>query len=374
MSKIVIVVLMALLLVAVPLAGACAQPAPAPAPAPAPKPTPAPAPKPAPAPAPAPKPAPAPAPAPPEGELPEFIKGGASGKGKAYSLSAYIIEMIGKYTPMKPQFRKTTTSVEAFTSIVAGDLHIAMYSTTAPSALRQLGQDLPLRVLFCGGGATSSTLVGYFTKPRDDIMVFANLRGTRVFACKPGNIWACPITDALLKVNNMTRDDFRWLEYSATADSFRSVEEGRVDCIQSVAGASTAKMASTVGLYVIPFSEKEQQAIVDLRFGFLPLVWPAGMFGNTVDTASIAAPNTALVSKDMSDFMAYTITKTFFEHLKEFQTSQKAGEGFTKEAALLQWALPYHAGAIEYYKEQGMWGSGEETKQAALLKAEGATR
>ena len=98
------------------------------------------------------------------------------------------------------------------------------------------------------------------------------------------------------------------------------------------------------------------------------------MFGNTKTTPAIAAPNTAQVSKDMSDYMAYTITKTFFDNLNEFQTAQKAGEGFTREAALLQWALPYHAGAIKYYKEQGMWGADEDAKQAALLKAEGATR
>ena len=60
--------------------------------------------------------------------------------------------------------------------------------------------------------------------------------------------------------------------------------------------------------------------------------------------------------------------------MAEFQASQKAAEGFTKEAALIQWALPYHAGAIKYYKEQGMWGSEEEAKQAALLKVEGDTR
>jgi TRAP transporter TAXI family solute receptor len=282
--------------------------------------------------------------------------------------------MISKYTDMKPQMRKMTTSAEAFAAIIKGDLDIAMYSTTAPSALRQQGQDLPLRVLFCGGGSSSSTVVGYFTKPRDDIKVFTDLKGKNVFACKPGNVWACPITDALLKVNGMTRNDFKWLEYSATADSFRSVQEGRVDCIQSVAGGSTAKMAAETGLYVIPLSPKEIEAVVALNFGFLPLVWPAGMFGNTKTTPAIAAPNTAQVSKDMSDYMAYTITKTFFDNLNEFQTAQKAGEGFTREAALLQWALPYHAGAIKYYKEQGMWGADEDAKQAALLKAEGATR
>ena len=52
-----------------------------------------------------------------------------------------------------------------------------------------------------------------------------------------------------------------------------------------------------------------------------------------------------------------------FDHLKEFQSSQKAAEGFTLENALLVFAFPYHTGAIKYFKEIGIWTKEHDTKQ-----------
>jgi len=355
MTKLLTVGLLALLLVAVPLAGACAKPAPAP--------TPAPVPAPAPKPLPAPKPAPAPA---PEEKLPEFFVFASSGKGKVYNLSAFFSEMLTKYTPMTSSIERTPGPTPSLEMVAAGDAQVTNYS--APGMrLTATAKKLDIVTLFCGGGLAASTTIGIFTKPDAGIKSIKDLKGKKVYAEKPAISWMKPTITALLKANGMTKDDFTYLTFTTAGDCFRDLKEGRVDAFFYLAGSATSEMGETTGIYVIPMTPQEQQAVLDLVLGWSKITWTSGAFGNPDDTPTLAAPLPYLTSPKLSDFTAYTVVKTMYEHLDEFQASQKPAEGFTKENALLVWAFPYHPGAIKYFKEIGLWTAEHDAKQQKAL-------
>jgi len=284
--------------------------------------------------------------------------------------------MVTKHTTMRGSIQKTAGTSEDIDAVIKNKAHVLITSPTAPVIMRNEKEgDFHLRAMVSCTGAESSTLASYYTLPRDDIKVWADLKGKRVYADKPNMLWCKPISEALLKVNGMTRDDLgKWLEYLVTDDAFRDVKEGRVDAVIFVAGGSTVEMGETTGIYVIPYNPEEQKAIEALGFGFVAGTWPADMFGNKVDTPTVMAPQTIFVSPDASDYLIYTLCGMFFDNIEEFQKSQKAAEGFSLDTALTQWAIPYHPGAIKYYKEKGMWGTGEDAKQKELLALEGATK
>jgi TRAP transporter TAXI family solute receptor len=74
------------------------------------------------------------------------------------------------------------------------------------------------------------------------------------------------------------------------------------------------------------------------------------------DTAqpSFGMVATVVVSADMPDETAYAITKAVFENFEDFKKLHPAVANITKEGALRGDTVPFHAGAVKYFKEAGL--------------------
>jgi TRAP-type uncharacterized transport system substrate-binding protein len=62
-----------------------------------------------------------------------------------------------------------------------------------------------------------------------------------------------------------------------------------------------------------------------------------------------------MVDGDLPADLVYQITKATFEQLERFRGSYPTIAGFTLEAAPKGGLIPYHEGAIRYYRERGVW-------------------
>ncbi len=300
------------------------------------------------------------------GKLPEHFIIAYSGGGKLANLSAFLSEMITKHTPMRGAVEKTSGPTQSISMVARGEMGSTAYSapSTRPYCIQQ---KLPLRIMFCGAGVSTSTTIGIYTKPGAGIKSFKDLKGKKIYAEKPSIVWMAPVFEALLKVNGMTKNDVKYLTFSSGSAAIRDLKEGRVDAAFYVAGRTTTEMGESTGLFVVPLSAAEQKAVVDLGFGWEAINWPAGYFGNKIDTPALAAPAPFYTSQDMDELTVYTVVKTLYTNLEEFQGSQKAAKGFTPENATAVWAFPYHPGAIKYFKEAGIWTAKHDAKQADAL-------
>jgi TRAP-type uncharacterized transport system substrate-binding protein len=70
----------------------------------------------------------------------------------------------------------------------------------------------------------------------------------------------------------------------------------------------------------------------------------------------------------MSDDAVYKVTKAILGHPKEFSTFHAAARQWTPERSLSNASIPFHPGAIRYYREIGAWTAAHEKQQAELLK------
>jgi hypothetical protein len=353
----VIAIITAVMLVL--LSFGCGQPSPAPASTTAPTVKPSPAPSQSPTPAPAPVPAPTP-------QLPSKFIFAGSGAGKAAALAAYMSEMATKYTPMKGSVEKVTGSPEAIKGVADGTFQSAVYSaastTGVPDDLKK-----QLRVLFCGAGPETSTIIAIQTIPKTGIKTVKDLKDKRVYAENPALVFFGPIFETILKANGMTKDSVKWLIFNNADNAYRDLKEGRVDAMFYTTGTGTTTLAQEAGFFAVPLDEATTKAVEATGYGYYGYIWPKGMFGNSVDTLTLASPNLVWSSTKLSDDAAYTYVKAIFEHLKELQDSQPAAAGFTKENALIQWTFPYHPGAIKYFKEIKLWTADMDKKQADLI-------
>jgi TRAP transporter TAXI family solute receptor len=72
------------------------------------------------------------------------------------------------------------------------------------------------------------------------------------------------------------------------------------------------------------------------------------------DIAVLGIPNVLTVSSEMSDDLAYSITKAMFENIAELQAVHPAANETTIDFTIAATPVPLHPGAIRYYEEVGV--------------------
>ena len=76
--------------------------------------------------------------------------------------------------------------------------------------------------------------------------------------------------------------------------------------------------------------------------------------GTDTDTAALAIKATLAVSSKLDENTVYEMTKALFSNLNELATAHAKGKEVTAQSAITGVSVPFHPGAIKYYKEIGL--------------------
>lgn len=136
------------------------------------------------------------------------------------------------------------------------------------------------------------------------------------------------------------------------------LQDGQADLMimcTTLTSSLLTELTMTTDVVLNGFNDK----IVDglLERGFAERYIPAGTFGQfDEDTRSAYIGTSLIVSKDMSDELAYTLTKTLMEHRDELGESCATMRNITDESAVNTdiTVVPLHPGAIKYFQEVGV--------------------
>jgi len=66
--------------------------------------------------------------------------------------------------------------------------------------------------------------------------------------------------------------------------------------------------------------------------------------------------------------VAYGLTKAVMEHYADIKESGPSMDGYQLKAQKFDFIFPYHAAAVRYYKEKGVWTKEHDAHNASLLK------
>jgi uncharacterized protein len=76
-----------------------------------------------------------------------------------------------------------------------------------------------------------------------------------------------------------------------------------------------------------------------------------------------------IIHEKASDEMAYLISKTLWENNAEFEKVHKLLKDWTPSRFVSKNAMiPYHPGAVKFYREKGVWDEGMDRLQKVLLE------
>jgi TRAP transporter TAXI family solute receptor len=160
---------------------------------------------------------------------------------------------------------------------------------------------------------------------------------------------------AILKAAGMTYKDLKQVQYLPFAESVDLMKNRQLDATLQSAGLGVASLkdlssSSEINVVAVP------KATVD-KIGppFVSVIIPANTYtGQKSDVETAAVINYLVTSSDVSDDVAYQMTKQIFENLPELANAHVAGKDIKLEKAATGSPAPLHPGAIRYYKEKGI--------------------
>ena len=83
---------------------------------------------------------------------------------------------------------------------------------------------------------------------------------------------------------------------------------------------------------------------------------------------AVCYQNAMFTPASMDPEVVYGVVKAIFENSSEFVDSHPAAKYWTLTYKPIALAVPYHDGAIKYYKEKGIWTAEDQAYQEKILK------
>jgi TRAP transporter TAXI family solute receptor len=314
----------------------------------------------------------------PSTETKEFLISGAPSGGAAYSVTIAIGELLNKYVTvpykLKGVVQPITAMVESPKRLARGEVHIAWSSasTAYPAALgagpfKDLGK-VPMRVLFWG-----DPYAYHIYTTNSKIVSISDLKGKRVAGELMGSPPSNLIRQAVLGAQGLSDNDVKGIPFRHIGECSQLVKEGMADvgmCNTSFPAISIDEITASKPVYFIPQSKEAVEKVL----ATVGLVWtgvtiPANTYkGQTSGVPTIGGYAVFISRPELDETLAYSIVKAVYDHQQEFWSYHTGAKSWTLENTVAMWALPYHPGAIRYYKEKGIWKGDMDAKQSQLLE------
>lgn len=278
--------------------------------------------------------------------------------GVYYPYGGGLAELINDYAEGYSAVAEVTgASVENMALIHRGDSDFALVlADTAYQAYKGEGafdgrQVENARAL----GSIYPNAVQIVTLADSGITSLQDLKGKQVSVGAPGSGTELN-AKAILQSNGLSYDDMDTLRlnFNETADALR---DGDIDAGFWSVGPPTSSilnLAATRDIRLIELSDEEIANAQQDEPVFASYELRAGLYeGMEEPVQTLSIPNVLVVNADMSDDLAYQVTKLLFEHTDELIAIHPAAKDTTVEFSLNSTPIPLHPGAIRYYEEIG---------------------
>jgi hypothetical protein len=187
----------------------------------------------------------------------------------------------------------------------------------------------------------------------------ADLRGKRVSTGAPGS--GVEVKGLrVLEAYGLTPKDFKSQDRLGATESAGALKDRKLDAFFWDGGLPTAALldlAATPGIKINLISHADAIPKMVAKYGPLYFVSniPKGTYkGIDEDIAVAAATNLLIVNEKMDETLAYQITKLMLEHTADLVAVHKAATEISLKNAVVGSPIPFHPGALRYYKEKGV--------------------
>jgi len=281
--------------------------------------------------------------------------------GVYYPLGGGIAAMITKYAPgVEATAEATAASVDNLKLLHAGKVALGLAGAdiaweAQQGQLKGLKDKVAVRTL-------ASIYLNYMhvvTLETTGIRSVADLKGKRVSMGAPGS--GTEVKGLrVLEAYGLSPKDLRSQDRLSVTESVGAIKDQKIDAFFWNGGLPTAAildLAATPGIRMklIPHGEIVPKLVEKYGSFYVVGPIPKDMYkGVESDVPAVAEAHALMAHERMEEPLAYQITKILLEHTPELVAVHSAAKELTLKGAVSGSAVPFHPGAVRYYKEKGI--------------------
>jgi TRAP transporter TAXI family solute receptor len=198
----------------------------------------------------------------------------------------------------------------------------------------------------------------FITPTKPGIQTMADLKGKRVVV-GPAGAGFEHFVSPILKAHGLSYDDIQPLN-DTQAGAVALLADGSADAAflgGAVPTASITQACASQNIHFIPFDESAKDQLIANYPFFAKKAIPANTYkGQSDEFRGLNVGNMILVtSAAVPQETVYQFTKTLYEHAYDVVEKHPAGRAINATNAVRAKGTPFHAGAIQYFKEISIW-------------------
>jgi len=188
------------------------------------------------------------------------------------------------------------------------------------------------------------------------IKSIADLKGKKVGVGAPGSGTEANFRQ-LLDAYGMKKEDVnaQFLSFSESAEAYK---DKHIDAFIVTAGIPNAGIMDVATQNEIRILDIPADVAAKLtqKYPFLAAVKvPANTYkGQTAEVSTVAVNAVLICGSSLSEAMVYNLTKALFENQADLASAHAKGKELNIKTAVTGVSIPYHPGAVKYYKEKGL--------------------
>jgi len=226
-------------------------------------------------------------------------------------------------------------------------------------------------------------VTGPVVRADSGINTVADLKGKRVASDYPAAPTPRASQDAVLAGNGLSWDDVRKVPVPTNVAGIEALRDNRLDAASMMTPTTpiVVETHTAIGLkglnFVdgVPATEEGLKSIPkeqnDLITSFMPgsrlgIQEPVGFVEEP--TIGLEYPTALMATSHLNEETVYQLTKILFEHYEKLHPIHLWLQSWSPEQMFdPNPTVPYHPGAVKYYKEIGLWNDDLEKLQEELL-------
>lgn len=304
----------------------------------------------------------------------EAVRIGTSSVGSVfYTLAIGASELIQKHAKINATAEAVGGSTANMRGLDAKKIEFAVANSfasyTAFRGTYKFKKPINVRMVMQGQGSYRWMVV----RKAANIKTVKDLVGRTIIAKRRALPEIELIMNAMIEVYGLPKEKLNLVATTNTGQLVKALRAGSVDAAIMPFSRRSAQIAKpmtdgVIELLSIPVEKRD--AMLKL---LPPMMWPdtfkPGTFKAQKEAVNLIGLNTYFMTRaDVPDSIVYKVTKAILENNKEFTSYHKAARQWNLKRALRNVAIPFHPGAVKYFKEKGVWTAAHEANQQRLLK------
>ena len=161
----------------------------------------------------------------------------------------------------------------------------------------------------------------------------------------------------VLEIYGLSYKDMSKVHHVGYSDTVSLMKDGHCDgwlLCTTIPASSIMDLASTRKIRLISLPEDRIKAMQKLTAGYIKRVIPKGTYvGVDYDVQGFGFFTHLIISAKLPDDLVYKITKTMVKNLPRYGDVVKDMKGVTPKDLAMDIGIPFHPGALKYFKEIG---------------------